>query len=191
MGLEYRAFAAYHPYLTYSNPDNRDFISPSGKAETYTDANTLALFELGKNIFAVLNPLSKEEFDGGLETYYEFIEHFCSAFQKQQENGVLKLVTPTGENITVTWEELDSDQVMAIIWQVRSTNENYKQKINEDLLIHMFLYHALKLIDSSYIDVRLREGGVDFAISAANAFSNAQALIDGSDNLKIAKSELG
>lgn len=189
MAFDFRQFSYYHPYLTYANPNNDRFIAPTGKPTKELNADTEALFRLGKQAFKRLvqgGEFLREEFSEGYAAYWNMIDMCRETFAVMLDAGMIRPISDTTEQpISIDIKKADDDQIISLCWQVYSKSWNKAEADDEDksLLRDLFLFHALREIDNALIGLALDGEAVVAAIYAANSLSNAMAIDSGDSNL--------
>ena len=188
----YRKFQAYHPFLTYSDPNNDCFIRGDGKLCGELNQDTSALFSIGREAFNRLpKAKSKEEFDDVFSSYFGFIEYSRAELAMSVGMGIFRVESETGEEIELDWHELDDSQIIAIAWQLFSKNKNQPDAEEKTTIRDVCLRHALKEIENAVIALDIHEGGaVIAAIEASNALANAISIESGDEKLQKARREL-
>src|ERR1035438_5985179 len=95
----YYKFLAYHPYLTFSDPSNVDFVEPDGKRRRDSRTPDVAgLFGIGKEAYERLPRLkSAKHFDQFLNSYFQFINGLRPAIAKLESEGKLTIKREAGD----------------------------------------------------------------------------------------------
>ena len=183
---KYRKFQAYHPFSTYSDPNNDCFIRGDGKLCGELNQDTDALFNIGREAFNRLpKAKSKEDFDDAFSSYFGFIEYSRAELAMLVGMGIFRVESATGEQIELDWHEFDESQIIAIAWQLFSKNKNQPDTEEQTTIRDVCLWHALREIDNAVIALDIHEGGaVIAAIEASNALANALSIDSGDEKLQ-------
>jgi hypothetical protein len=185
-------FLAYHPHLTFSDPDADRFVSPNGKPDKELDEDANALFGIGRKIYQMFEGItSAAQLDAALTEYAEFIDAGRRLIPEMLASGKLVLKgEPSGQK-DVDWTAIEDDSVIGIAWQVFEKTKLKNEDFDNNYFIMVMAIHALIEIDNALISLKLRESGaVVAACEAANALSNLLALDSGDQKLQEARRDL-
>lgn len=190
---EHPLFQYYDPYLTYSDPDGDCIVAADGQTREDLNADTGALFHVGKEAFQRLvakMECSREEFISGYKGYLQGLQDFRRSILDSQSRGAL--VFSNGKQ-PISVEKLDDDVVVSICWQMYSATRSAAKTDNEvrEMYRELFLFHAIKEIDNALVGIAL--GGSDSiaaAVAATSALANAVAIESGDEHLVEARSRL-
>lgn len=188
----YRRFQAYHPYLTFSDPNNNCFIRGDGKLCGELGQDTAALFNIGRESFNRLpRAESKEDFDSAFSSYYGFIEYSRAMLTMLFSEGIFQAKSESSEVIKPDWYEVDDSQIIAIAWQLFSKNQNQPDADEKTTIREICLWHSLREIDNAIIALEIHaEGAVIAAIESSNALANALSIESGDEKLQQARREI-
>lgn len=188
----HRRFQAYHPYSTYSDPNNKCFIRSGGELCDKLDEDTSALFNIGREAFNRLpRAESKEIFDSAFSSYFGFIEYSRAMLALLFNKGTLKATYNSGEQFEPDWHELDDSQIIAVTWQMFSKDKAQSDTENTEIIREVCLRHSLREIDNAIIALDINESGaVIAAIEASNALANALSIESGNEKLQQVRREL-
>ncbi|MFZ2999141.1 MAG: hypothetical protein WA071_02245 [Undibacterium umbellatum] len=158
---------------------------------TSMNDDALDLWRLGKRAFESLNSTqkieSKEEFDLTYKMYRETVRQLRLTFAEIFENhpNNINFVSLDGDKVAPDFEEASDSVIVDIAWQTSRS-----QLIDCRFLGEMFLFVCIDEIENSIIGMCL-DGryAVSGALSAAEAFSNFQAIDSGNENLQKVRSE--
>lgn len=185
-------FLAYHPHLTFSDPDADRFVSPNGKPDKELDEDTNALFGIGRKIYQMIEGItSTAQLDDALIEYEEFIDAVRRLLPEMLASGKLVLQGKRSSPKDVDWTTIEDDSVIGIAWQVFEKTKIKHEAIDNNYYIMVMAIHALIEIDNALIALKLGESGaVVAACEAANALSNLHALDSGDQKLQEARRDL-
>lgn len=188
----HRNFLTYHPFLTYSDPNNDCFIQGDGELCGELDQDTSALFSIGRESFNRLPKVkSKEDFDNAISSYFGFIEYSRAELAMLVGMGIFKVESKANKEIELDWHEFDGSQIIAIAWQLFYKNKNSLDAEEKTTIRDVCLWHALIEIDNAIIALDIHEdGAVIAAIEASNALANALSIDSGDENLQKARREI-
>lgn len=185
-----RRFQAYHPFLTYSDPQNTCFVRHDGKSLDKLKTGALGLFEIGLEAFNRLPKMeSKEEFDKSFLSYFQFIENIQQKGTELTTNGSFIPIDEADEEITVNWFDLKEDQVIFTAWQFFSNNIFALCEDKEALKVAL-LWNALREIDNAIIAIELGGGPNIAYIEARDSLVNAIFIESGEERLQQARREI-
>jgi hypothetical protein len=192
MTFEYNNFLTYHPYLTFSDPQNTCFVKPDGKRgeDATDDADMARLFFVGREAFGhPPETKSKDVFDGAYKAYFESIKNMRQMLQAANLEGRFVSVNSKKDKINVEWDNLENQQIIDGAWQLLSQlqpNEEIK-----GLFIELFLFHVFVEIDNAIVGYHLDgRGAIAGAIEATKALGNAMAIESGNEKLQEARQEM-
>lgn len=173
-------FLVYNPYLTYSDPLRRSFVSCDGTHEMELDDDAYVLFELGKQAFKLLPACELvEDFNKWLPYYNEVMQTVQKTLSNLTTEGKLMLVSINGTSVDPYWENADDDVVLGSIWSNFSELSEKKGKDDSGYIEirELFLLHVLIEIDNALISKSLDGRGlVSSAVSAASSLANVVAI---------------
>lgn len=194
MGQYRHRFQVYHPYLTFSDPNNRRFIGNNGKPRGELGADTEALFLIGKKVYGLFkDPITKEDFDCGLELYSEFIEETRADLAELDATKALRFQFSGEIRNGIDWDEIEDHVIIELAWNMTNKHRSMLT-IDEAATSHLarvFAMHAYIEIDNALISLEIHsDGAVVAACVASNALANLLSLQLGNGQLQQARRDL-
>jgi hypothetical protein len=192
----YRKFQTYHPYLTYSNPLNECFVKPNGEQCKDLDADTEALFNIGREAYKRLpDDVTKEEFDQAYSCHWDFIDDLRQTFQDMYGDGKLRTVNDLGKEFKVNWATLEDNQIVDVAWQLLPKFslelEPKEDSFIKGTLSGLLLFQVFHEIDNACIGLFMDgSDAIAAAIAASNALANLVAIESGNDRLREARRDM-
>lgn len=189
----YYKFLAYHPYLTFSDPSNVDFVEPDGKRRRDSRTPDVAgLFGIGKEAYERLPPLkSAKHFDQFLNSYFQFINGLRPAIAKLESEGKIIIKREAGDLAKIDWADAEEHLILWAAWKLFPALRLNAQDETKLLFQEVLLCYALREIDNAIIGADLDgRDAIAAAIEATNALSNAIAIESGSEKLQEARRDL-
>lgn len=183
-----REFLIYHPYLTFSDPLNTRFVTPDGKRECEINAETEALFRIGRDAYKRLpHTKSKEDFDNEFSGYFKSINDFRLAFQEWD----CKCRDSSGNVLNVDWGNVEDHQIVDVAWQMFSEFQTIAGAGMKKAFTNLNLCHALFEIDNAIILIYTNStDAVSASVSAGNALANAIAIDSGNEKAREARKNM-
>jgi hypothetical protein len=180
-----RKFLTYNPYLTFSNPSNKSFLTHLDHLDL--DEDIAALFALGREAYSWLTPVpSQEHLEELFSTYFEFIELMRGVLKKA------KCSWPTSSknnNIEDYWNRASDEIILLSILRYHLLLNIDEALSKPRVLRKIFLIQTLVEIDKAIFLKGTGEGPISSAIAAAFALSNAKALEAGERVFQSAKTD--
>lgn len=174
----FQKFRSYDPYLTFSNTLNTCLIGYDGEEILDTES----LFNLGIEAYKNIGLIqSKEVFDEVIASYLEIIEAWRKALPRKN----ITCKSPVGKEFILDWSKAEDCQIVNAGWQIYSKQQFPVNDSNK--VVHAELFLILALIEIDYANMNTiidSVVAVGSAIEAANAFSNAIAIISENEKLQ-------
>ncbi|MEX2524305.1 MAG: hypothetical protein WD750_05050 [Gammaproteobacteria bacterium] len=188
-------FLAYHPYLTFSDPHNSTFIRPNGKQSKPLNSDTAPLFFLAKEAYSYLPEAeSKEDFDDAFSHIWVYIDAFRNTFQEMDRENRTNVSVDNGTELEKLsdqdWEDLPSERIMNILWQIYSIKQCASPKEIKQAFTELFLLYALWEVENALVSLEVDEGShgaIANAVNATNALANAMSIEMGNETLQQAR----
>lgn len=176
--FDHRQFCYFDPYLTYSDPNNQQFIEPDGQPAGASCSDAKALFQIGKEAFKCLmqdRESSRKRFNERYQGYCEFLDQIAATNNEMNKKHP-RYISETGG--PVDFKECDDAQLISLFWEMYL---NYSQKAPPDehikaICYELFLFLTLYKVDSALIALATGGGAGSFTIEATTALSNAIAI---------------
>jgi|SRR3569833_1965126 len=188
-----RQFYYFDPYLTYSDPNNQQFIETDGQPSGALCSDGRALFQIGKEAFKRLmqdKESSRERFNERHKGYCEFLDQIAATLSDLNSKDP-NVLSEADEQVSVDFKECDDAQLLTVYWQ-KYLNHSQKAPPDEhvkSLCYELFLFLTLHKIDDAFVVLELG-GGVGYsAIEATKALSNAIAIESEDKQLAQARSQ--
>ncbi|WP_175692936.1 hypothetical protein [Burkholderia ambifaria] len=191
------SFTAYDPCATFSSSSDRRFVKSTGESsfegwDALPELEEDALWNLGKSAFDALGISSLDEFNSRYQAYLDAMQANREMLSELHASGKLLARSRGGDDVSPDWSKYSPDEILGLIWKIfGQLDEVNHNKEFEELLRFAFLFSCLKMIENAIIASMLAGDGLIYSIlSAANAFSNAQALAVDGQHLKKARREI-
>lgn len=188
MAINHYHFQAYHPYLSFSDPNNSLFVNVrNGLPADPGNTDNEALFRIGKDAYHRLYPASsREEFDEAFEVYHGLVDILRTSLKDRVRDGILVTALSDGRKIDVDFESAPDPQIVMMAWTLYKNDT----KAMPDF-INLYSYLTLIHIDMVFVAVaHRREGAIEATIQAAYALSNVLAIESGNERLQEARQVL-
>lgn len=198
-------FLAYDPVRSFSSESNSTFVGPGDFPGPEDDADSEALFLIGREAWKLMGGASSsEEFYKLVATYREGIGGFRSGFEALKKDGRLVLVTALGQHVVdIELKGADDHVVLQIAWGLHgagafdelppSATAEGEAVSRSELVEHLvwsFAIHALLEIDNALLARLYGDGAIAASLAAAESVANATALAHGDAKLAEARREL-
>lgn len=199
-----RSFKSYHPYLTYSDPNNDQFIRPDGTPfpafiQDFSDLE--ALFRLGQEAYSHLPHVeSAAEFEKSYDLHFEFLYDLRWFLRDLHKEGLLKVKDSKGNYFPPDYDfsQIDDAWILSYMWNRldKATARTGADVKISDAYRDTFLMYVFHEIDNSMVVLEVEDENpahycaVAPAIEATNALANALAMESGNEKLELARRQM-
>jgi hypothetical protein len=185
-------FLTYHPFSTFSNVENDQFLKSNGKPGNEPNADTEALFKIGKEAYRLFLDLTdSEQFERALAGYWQSLEYSRALIQEMVDNGFLEFRINENEHLTIEWENIRDDAIIGIAWQLYSKSQLKVDDEEKEYMARMMALHALIEIDNALLAMSMGGSGAIVATyEASNAVANLLSILSGDEKLQVARRDL-
>ncbi|SFH60706.1 hypothetical protein SAMN05216299_1339 [Nitrosospira sp. Nsp14] len=190
MALPHYQFQMYHPFLSFSNPDNSLFVKiVDGLPAEPGNIDNDALHRMASDAYKRLPPMkSKSDFNKELSNYHDELDGLRMGLEEMKEMTLRGTILLNSTEMEVNFKTAEDDLILTMAWSIyredRDLNPWPSVKM-EQWFIKWFSFLALINIDLAFRATAFRvEGAIDATIQASFAIWNVLTIESSNEMLQ-------